>query len=138
MTSSDRLSSPVPMAVLSLALVFAGAACSDTKACTLVGAVAGISVSDAADSSTVKICLASGQCGETQVHGTAATVGLSSLQAGDPIDIKVSYSPASGRPTVTRDLTVPVDAFSPNGPGCAPTVARASVVIGEDGAPRPA
>lgn len=138
MTSQRRRPRVMRMLVTPLVLVFTGAACSDTKSCTLVGAVAGISVSGAAPGSTVKICLARGECGETQVQGNAATVALGSLQAGGFTDITVNYSLASGGPTVTRNLTVPVETFSPNGAGCAPSVARAAVVIGAGGAPGPA
>ena len=114
--------------------MYALAGCSESHACTLIGAVSGVRIMGGAAGASVRVCLGR-DCGSTSLDATGSgIVTLSSLQPGRAARLTATYSGAGS--LVVSHVDIRPTKVQPNGPGCEPTVAVAEIALDPSGRSR--
>ena len=117
--------------VAALALLTATiAACGEDRGCHLIGAEPGVRVTTGVGGGSVRLC-AGVTCGTAPLSRGENFVGLPSLQPGQRVELRVTYSHASQR--TTSVVSVVPNKFQPNGPHCPPSVAVATLTLDASG-----
>lgn len=117
---------------MTLALLVATlAACREDRACTLIGgSPPGVGMTGGVNGASVRICAGLG-CGTTTMVDGRGFVNLPSLRPDHEVELRVTYS--HGSQSSTSVVRLVPDRFQPNGPGCDPTVAGATLTLAADG-----
>jgi hypothetical protein len=109
----------------------AAAACGhQTRVCTAIGAEPGVRIIDGEPGALMEVCDRS-KCGSVAVGPGTHYLQLSSLRVGKKATLRTMYT--AGQRVVTGNVVISPTKFQPNGPGCEPTVAVASIAIQRDG-----